>query len=160
FRDAGALFGSRLRRIPDGETGLARSLWIQCQTPFFLGHQQLEMVEPDPAAPGGYRAARVPSQGIYSPTARSAYQGRARLRQGVEPADLHFDDLGYADWAIESYAMLKKLRDEGVPAPSIRLQVSIPSLRVIIGSRTLPPEIPKLTPAYEAGIRREIERMA
>ncbi len=160
FREAGGLLGPSLRRIPDGETGPARSLWIQCQTPFFLGHPQLEMVQADPAAPGGYRPAHIPSHGIYSPTMRGAYQGRVRLRHGIAPEDLHFDDLGYADWAIESYATLKKLRDQGLLPAGIRLQVSIPSLRVIIGSRVLPPEIPKVAPAYAAGIAREIERMA
>jgi methionine synthase II (cobalamin-independent) len=45
-------------------------------------------------------------------------------------------------------------------AAQARLQVSIPSLRVTIGSRVLPPEIPKIAPAYAAGIAREVERIA
>ncbi|HLF77790.1 MAG TPA: hypothetical protein VJB57_09905 [Dehalococcoidia bacterium] len=160
FRAAGSVLGARVRRIPDGETGIARSLWIQCQTPFFLGHPQLESVEADPAAPGGYKRAQVPSGGIYSPTMRGAYQGRVRLRPGVAPEDLRFDNLGYADWAVESYETFKRLKQEGAIAESTRLQVSLPSLRVIVGSRVLPPEIPKIAPAYAAGMAREVERMA
>ena len=160
FRAAGSALGDRLRRIPDGETGTARSLWIQCQTPFFLGHPQLESVEPDPAAPGGYRQARIPSAGIYSPTMRGAYQGRVRLRSGVAPEDLRFDNLGYADWALESFETFRRLKQNGDVPAGARFQVSLPSLRVIIGSRVLPPAIPKIAPAYTAGMVREIERMA
>jgi len=58
FHTVASILGDKVRRIPDGETGIARSVWIQCQTPFFLGHPQLEMVEPDPDKPGAYRAVR------------------------------------------------------------------------------------------------------
>ena len=48
FRTVAGVLGVNALRIPDGETGCARSAWIQCQIPFFLGHPQLECVEPDP----------------------------------------------------------------------------------------------------------------
>src|SRR3954470_7751040 len=127
FRAAGATVGDKVRRLPDGETGYARSLWIQCQTPFFLGHPQLKMVEPDPAKPGEYRPAHIPPVGLYSPTMRGGYRGQARLRDGVKPEDLRFDNVGYADWAEESYKTFRTLRDQGVLQAGTRFQVSIPS---------------------------------
>ena len=36
FRTLGRALGTRAPRLPDGETGYARSVWIQSQAPFFL----------------------------------------------------------------------------------------------------------------------------
>lgn len=157
FRTTAGLLGDCVRRIPDGETGPARSYWIQCQNPFFLQNTQLEMVEPDGS--GGYRLAHIPSGGLYSPTMAGAYAGRARLRPGVQPADLHFDNFGYADWAEESYATFKRLKGEGVIPATTRFQVSIPTTQVIMQSRILPQELPVIGPAYEAAIMREVEKI-
>ena len=44
FKAVGGMLGDSVPRIPDGETGSARSFWIQCQTPFFLDNPQIEMV--------------------------------------------------------------------------------------------------------------------
>jgi hypothetical protein len=160
FRTIGAVLGERVRRIPDGETGGARSYWIQAQTPFFLGNPQLEMVEPDPARPGGLRPARIPSAGLYSPTMAGAYRGQAKLREGVDPADLRFDNFGYADWAEESYGVFGRLKQEGLVPAATRFQVSIPSTQVMLQSRIYRPDVPKIAPAYEAAIFREVERIA
>jgi hypothetical protein len=157
---AAAGLGRRLKRIPDGETGPARSLWIQCQTPFFLGHPQLEMVEPDPSDPGAMRPARIPPVGLYSPTMVGGYRGAARLREGVRPEDLRFDNLGYADWAESSYGTFKRLRDESVIPAGTRFQVTIPSPLFTARLRTVPAQLPLVLPAYEAGIAHEVERMA
>jgi hypothetical protein len=160
MRTAATALGTRLKRIPDGETGPARSLWIQCQTPFFLGHPQLEMVEPDPANPGAFRPARIPSVGLYSPTMVGGYRGMARLCQGVSPTDLHFDNLGYADWAASSYVTFRRLRDEGIIAPGTRFQVTIPSPLFTARLRSVPDQLPFIYSAYTDGIAREVERMA
>jgi hypothetical protein len=160
FRTAAGILGDRLRRIPDGETGNARSVWIQCQTPIFLGHPQLEMVEPEPDRPRDYRPARIPSGGIYSFTAAGMYRGMARLRPGVSPKDLRFDNLGYADWAEESYAVFNRLKSEGAIPAGTRFQVSIPSTRVIVQFRTLPEAIAAVEPAYEEAMAREVARLA
>ncbi len=160
FRTVGSILGNTVPRIPDGETGNARSVWIQCQVPFFLGNPQLEMVEPDPTSPDGYRPARVPSGGVYSFTTAGRYPGRARLRTGVSPSELRFENLGYGDWAEESYGIFKQLKAAGEVPTGARFQVSIPSPRIVVNSRVLPEEQPKVEPAYEAGIAREVERIA
>lgn len=160
FKAVGGALGDSVLRIPDGETGNARSYWIQCQTPFFLGNPQLEMVEPDPANPGSFRKARVPAAGLYSPTMAGAYRGQAKLREGVSPQDLYFDNFGYADWAEESYATFRKLKETGEVPASVRFQVCIPSTGVMLQSRIYQPDLGKIAPAYEAAIFREVERIA
>jgi hypothetical protein len=160
FLSVARFVGDRLRRIPDGETGNARSYWIQCQTPFFMDHPLLEMVEPDPDKPGSYRHARIPSAGLYSPTMARAYRGQARLRPGVSAADVHFDNFGYADWAIESFAVFKRLKQAGAIPARVRFQVCIPTTHVLLQARILASDRDKIGPAYEAAIFREVERMA
>jgi hypothetical protein len=160
FRTLGRALGTRAPRLPDGETGYARSVWIQSQAPFFLGNPAFEQVEPDPDRPGELRPARMPSKGLYSHTAAGRWQGRARLRPGVKPEDVRFDNIGYADWAIESYAIFRRLKQAGdVPAPT-RFQVSLPSVRIVVLSRTIPEAIPVVMPSYARAMRAEIERMA
>lgn len=159
FKTAAGALGDTVLRIPDGETGSARSYWIQCQTPFFIGNPQLEMVEPDPANPGSYRPARIPAAGLYSPTMAGAYRGQAKLRDGVSPADLRFDNFGYADWAIESHATFAKLKQAGEIPSGARFQVCIPSTGVMLGARIYAPDIARIAPAYEAAIFREVERI-
>jgi len=159
FKVASSALGDAVLRLPDGETGNARSYWIQCQTPFFLGNPQLEMVEPDPANPGSFRKARIPAAGLYSPTMAGAYRGQARLREGVLPEDLYFDNFGYADWAMESYATFKKLKQAGDIPAGVRFQACIPSTGVMLQSRIFAPDVPKIAPAYESAIFREVERI-
>jgi hypothetical protein len=159
FRQVGSTLGDLVQRIPDGETGNARSYWIQAQTPFFLGSPQIEMVEPDPANPGSFRKARIPAAGLYSPTMAGAYRGQAKLREGVTPQDLYFDNFGYADWALESYGTFKKLKAVGDVPAGVRFQVCIPSTGVMLQSRVFRDDIPRIAPAYEAAIFHEIERI-
>ena len=160
FRTLGRALGTRAPRLPDGETGYARSVWIQSQVPFFLGNPAFEQMEPDPDRPGELRLARMPSKGLYSHTAAGRWQGRARLRPGVKPEDVRFDNIGYDDWAIESYEIFRRLKQVGdVPAPT-RFQVSLPSVRVAVMSRTRPEAVPVVMPAYARAMRTEIERMA
>jgi hypothetical protein len=159
FKAVGRTLGDSVLRIPDGETGSARSYWIQCQTPFFLDNPQLEMVEPDPANPGSFRHARIPPAGLYSPTMAGAYRGQAKLREGVKLEDLHFDNFGYADWAAESYATFRKLKQTGDVPAGARFQVCIPSTGVMLQSRIFAADVPKIAPAYEAAIFREVERI-
>jgi hypothetical protein len=94
FRALGRALGTRAPRLPDGETGYARSVWIQSQAPFFLGNPAFEQVEPDPDRPGEWCPARMPSTGLYSHTAAGRWQGRARLRPGVTPEDVTFETSG------------------------------------------------------------------
>jgi hypothetical protein len=158
FRTVANTLGGHIKRVPDGETGWARSVWIQCQRPFFLGNPGLEMVEPDPARPGAYIPARVPSVGIYGHTRAETYRGRARLRAAA--SDVAFANLGYADWALESYALFSRLKHEGLLAADVRFQVCIPDPAIILNMHVLPEAMPVVAPMYSAALFAEIERLA
>src|SRR4029434_1057267 len=105
FRTLGRALGTRAPRLPDGETGYARSVWIQSQAPFFLGNPAFEHVETDSDQTRELRPAHMPSKGLYSHTAAGRWQGRARLRPGVKPEDGRVDHLGYAHLASEIYTL-------------------------------------------------------
>jgi hypothetical protein len=158
FRTCASSLGSLAPRLPDGETGWARSVWVQCQRPFFLGNPSLEMVEPDPGRPGELRPARVPSVGIYGHTMAEMYRGRARLRS--DSAEVHFENLGYADWALESYATFNKLKSEQVIPRHTRFQVSLPTPSNILTLHVLPEAQAAIGPSYTSALFGEIERIA
>lgn len=159
FRTVASAIGDQVQRIPDGETGPARSLWVQCQIPFFLGHPQLEMVEPDPDHPGRERCARIRSGGIYSSTTTELFKGRARLRPGVAADEVRFDNLGYADWALESWETFARLQEERIVPLSVRFQVCLPSPRVVPAILALPEVLGVVMRAYGEGLRREVARI-
>lgn len=160
FRTVGSILGDAVRRVPDGETGWARSVWTQCQRPFFLGNPALEMVEPDPTSTGAYILARVPAGGIYGHTMAETYRGRARLRAGASAQDLEFQNLGYADWALESYALFSRLKDEGAVPADVRFQVCVPDPAVILNMHVLPEAKALVGPIYSAALFAEIGRLA
>ena len=103
-----------------------------------MANAALEMVEPDPLTPGAFVPARVPAGGIYAHTMAEAYRGRARLRPGFSAADVRFDNVGYADWALESYATFARLQSEGVIPKQTRFQVSIPDPSIILNMHVWP----------------------
>lgn len=159
FRTAASILGEAAFAVPDGETGYARLAYKQCQLPFFLAHNQLDIVEPDPENEGQYRTPRVPACGIYAHDPKDLYQGKARLREGVEPGDVVFDELGYAGWAIESYAVFARLKDDGIIAPATRFLVDMPTPRCVT-RMMLPSDVEKIMPAYTRGLGNEAAKIA
>lgn len=111
FKSCCAVLGSHLQALPDGEVG-ARKSWIQCQAKLtFDGHRALETVN-RPKSPDGL-ARDYTDNWVF------------RVRPGSEA--LEFRDLGYARWAIESYEVFRKLREQNEIPAGTRFQVSIPT---------------------------------
>src|SRR5215472_5795149 len=106
FRTAGATLGGRLRRIPDGETGV-RSNWIGWQIEFLGRSPRVQVMPRDPNAYGPHASATV--------------------RPGVSPDEISFEDLGYADAALASYQVYSRLKGEGAIPANVRFQVSLPT---------------------------------
>src|SRR5260221_12814497 len=97
FRTGSSILGERLRRIPDGETGV-RAGWIGWQYAYFANNPSFEIAPPDADA--------------YAP------RQHVKLRPQVTPPDILFDQLRYADAAIPSYAVFSQLKHpEILPAP-------------------------------------------
>ncbi len=138
FRTASLLLGTRLRRIPDGETGV-RTNWIGWQVAFFENNPAFELVPPDPNA--------------YVP--RSRY----KLRSQVTPGDIRFEQLGYADAALASYAVYTQLKQAGTIPARCRFQVSLPTPIASTAAYVKLEDQAAVEPAYEAGMLHELDRI-
>jgi hypothetical protein len=107
FETVSAALGSRLRRIPDGETG-ERSDWIVHLEAIFAGNPALEK-----------------SDEVFRLHATAPGRTRYRLKPGASVKDVHFDNLFYADVAIRSYRDFARLKREGKIPPHCRFQVDL-----------------------------------
>ena len=138
FRAASATLGDRLRRVPDGETGI-RTNWIGWQINFLAQNPHLEVLPPDPKA-----YAPLPS---------------IRLRSPASPEDITFDRLGYADAAIASYAVFSRLKQAGVIHAHYRFQVSLPTPLAPVAAFVAPEDRSVVEPAYEKSMFAELDRI-
>jgi hypothetical protein len=137
FRTLAAGLGDRIRRIPDGETG-RRGLFTVWQGDVFGRHPDFQKVR-------DRRPLRVVQ----------AYE----LRPGVDPGQLRFRDLGYAQAARASYDVFTRLREEGVIPRGLRFQVSLPTplntLSLLVAER----DADAVEPAYEAALLAELDQI-
>ena len=78
----------------------------------------------------------------------------------IKPGEkVRFDDLAYGTYAVESYAVMKRLRDEGAIPADIRFQMCLPAPHSAIdGFLEDNSQWPELYAAYVKGIRGEIEK--
>ncbi len=138
FRTTSSILGKRLRRIPDGETGV-RTNWIGWQFMVFESNPHFETIPPDPDA--------------YAP------MPRFKLRSSVTPGDIRFDQLGYADAAIASYAIFSQLKQAGIIPAHCRFQVSLPTPLAPIAAFVVSEDCAAVEPAYEAAMLAELDRI-
>lgn len=119
FRMFGPKLGPHLPAIPDGEIG-DRRWWVSRL------HNKLYPFHPDLVT-----LSRPPDEDLE--TERLTRRGRRtywhfRIREGVNT--LRFADpgtgMGFTEDAVSSYAVFRRLRDEGVIPRGVRFQVSIP----------------------------------
>lgn len=150
FVTVSGLFGSRVPRIPDGETG-ERSNWVAWQLPLLEANPNLEP-DPDSAAPG--RTTADNGLAVDAPEFRFL-----RVVPGVEAADLDLETQ-YADHAIRSYRTFESLRQAGRIASGTRFQVSLPTPYAVASLYMAPASWPVFLPAYERAIAREVALIA
>ncbi|WP_091227274.1 hypothetical protein [Microbacterium sp. 3J1] len=139
IRTAADVIGPRLRRIPDGEVG-KRFHWIMFQ-PDVLGEADgIERIGDEPIPfPAGIDARPL------------------RIADGVDAASIRLPSLGYADAATESYAIFRRLRDEGVVPEGTRFQVSLPTPVAVVTSFFFGADRAAIAPVYTAALRREVD---
>ena len=141
FRTVNAHLGDRMRRIPDGEVG-ERFYWVQFQT------GRLDTI---------IGLARIPGD---APLLRGVFDPRPfRLDEGVSADDLVFPDLGYAEAALDSYAVFRSLREDGVIPAGVRFQVSLPTPAGVVGPFIVPEDRAAVEPAYERALFGELQRI-
>lgn len=139
IRTAAEVLGPRLRRIPDGEVG-KRFHWIMFQPDVIANAEGIERIGDEP----------IPF--------KAGIDARPlRIADGVDAASIQLPPLGYADAAIESYAVFTRLRDEGVVPVGTRFQVSLPTTVAVVSSFFFGDDRAAIDPVYTAALLREVE---
>ncbi len=138
IRTAAEVLDGRLRRIPDGEVG-ERFHWILFQPDRLAQADGIERVGDAPILVKGIDARTV------------------RIADGVDPASVVLPPLGYADAALESYDMFRRLREEGVVPDGVRFQVSLPTPVAVVGAFLPADQRAVIEPVYRDALFRELD---
>ena len=109
FHKVSTIAGPAVKRLPDGETG-ARSAWIGWQTAKLANNPFLQ--------------PETKETGVAEYSPRTRFVASADF----DAAEVRFDDLGYADAAIRSYAVYQDMKAKGEVGADTRFQVSLPTL--------------------------------
>jgi hypothetical protein len=141
MREITARVPSGVRRIPDGETG-DRGNWIFFQLQRFVRLPWLVPARPLDGEDGDYQ--ELP---------------QLRLADGVDPAQVSWPDLGYADAYLGSYAIFARLREEGVIPAGVRFQVEYPTPLASIGGYIVPGQQQALLGSYERAMFADLGRL-
>ncbi|CAF1463712.1 unnamed protein product, partial [Didymodactylos carnosus] len=137
FKCVSEIIGSHLRYIPDGETG-KRYGWIEFQEQVFACNPLLKQ-EP-------------PADVHYGPSV-----GKFRFCDGSNPMELKFDNLGYSEAALNSFALFKKLKEDGTIPTHVRFQVSLPTPLAPCMFLADSSAIVDILPAYRRALFAELE---
>jgi hypothetical protein len=142
FEQVATIAGPAVKRIPDGETG-ERGMWVAWQLGTMARNPFLVEVE-SPRSP------------------MTEYKQPARyvIKPGVSASEVHFDKLGYAEVALESYASFAQLKREGRIDKNARFQVALPTpLPLLCGFIDLRDQA-LVEPPLEAALLREMAEIA
>jgi hypothetical protein len=141
FEKVSSALGSRIRRLPDGETG-ERGDWISWLEPVFAEH---------PSFQKSGEFFRVHATG----TGRERYA----LKPGIKPQDVRFDNLFYADIAKASYAEFKRLKNAGKIAAGTKFQVDLVPAHSVIWLFLVDSLHAQIDPIYNDALKREIDKI-
>ena len=138
FQTLGSEFGTRLRRVPDGEPG-GRRAWI--------GWQQIVL--------------RLNPFLSFDPESQSAtmHTRLLVLAEGVKPGEVKFSELGYAHEARASYQLFLEARKAGMIPKGVRFQVSLPAPSAVISAFIAPQDFLAVEKPYEKAMLREAEEI-
>lgn len=114
FRLLSRELGPYLARMPDGETG-GRKLWIRYQQDMLESHPDMEV---DPTNPP------LPVKQADGTVFRHINQLRLKPEADADRVTFSF---GYKQAALQSYAVFKRLRAEGVIPKGVRFQFALPT---------------------------------
>lgn len=153
FRTCATSLGSLVGSFPDGETGERKYWTFYLPTRTYSVHPDLEAVN----APSDGQAHQPGKDASPAEWANSWWT--FKLRPGVSALD--FPTLGYAEEAERSYAVFRRLRDEGVIPAGARFQVSLPTTgSAVMGFFAVPEDWPVVYAAYRRAIRAEVTAIA
>jgi hypothetical protein len=143
FRALAKHLGPAASRYPDGETK-ERTNWVRWQRHLFDSNTDLVLTGP----------RKLP--GFQDNLTRPFYA----LREGIDPTQLRFGEMGYAAKAIESHRVFTRLRESGAIPAGLRFQVSLPTVVSLLTVFVALEDRTHVEPALEAAMRREVERIA
>jgi hypothetical protein len=138
-----AVLGSRLSRIPDGETG-TRQLWIFGKIRTIADHPMIEPDGHDWSPESGSVPNRPP---------------RYKLRDGVTPDEFGIGELGYASAAIESYSAFLRLRSQGKISRELRFQVGLPTPLAFAFAFMSVQSQAAVARAFDIQLRKEVQQI-
>jgi hypothetical protein len=147
FRTVARELGPWLARIPDGETG-TRHRWIWWQREMLLNHPAME---PDPDTP--------PFELRQWDGAIVRTTDWIRFRSGSDLTTVTFDT-GYAEAAIDSYAVFRRLRDAGDIPAGVRFQVCLPTPMASGYMYVSPSDLTAYLPIYERSLLTALWQIA
>lgn len=147
FEDTEAVFRkccgglqNRLRRVPDGETG-ERNYFVQFQAAWFMAAPEM-----------------IPDFKMNSALVSKDYTPE-QVHAAIEKIKNSSMETGYDEHAIASYAIFKKLREEGVIPRGIKFQVSIPThINAMLGFVQTAFQ-PAVEPLYKESIFRAMRKI-
>ena len=139
FKEVSAAFGSRILRIPDGETG-ERTDWVSHLEGLFRDNPDFER-----------------SNEVFSVHAGATKRHRYRLKAGHAPQAVNFGNLGYADHARASYAEFIRLRHAGTIPSGTRFQVDLVPAHSVLWLFVAEDQQLALDAIYNAAVKREID---
>jgi hypothetical protein len=142
FETVSGALGTRVKRLPDGETG-DRGDWISWLEPVFSEH---------PSFQKSGEFFRVHTTG----TGRERYT----RKPGINVQDVHFDNLFYADIAKQSYAAFKRLKDAGKIPVGTKFQVDLVPAHSVIWLFLVDALHAAIDPLYNDALKREIDKIA
>src|SRR5580704_14324917 len=129
FRTVSGALGGHLVRLPDGETGI-RKTWIRFLQDVLADNPAIEVAEDVPPFKfvqwDGKVVREIP---------------RLRLKPGAAPDPATFHT-GYADMAIDSWAVFDRLQRAGVIPEAVKFQVSLPTPIAPVYNNMVPADRP------------------
>ncbi|HLI20444.1 MAG TPA: hypothetical protein VKV32_04965 [Stellaceae bacterium] len=137
-----ATLGEAVKRMPDGETG-PRTSWLAWLDRVFDAIPQLERSD---------ELWRVHEQAVP--------QQRRKLKAGASVEDIRFASLPMGDFARDSYAVFRRLREQGKIRAGTKFQVDFAPAHSAVRSHVVDALVPALEPVYNDAICREVGRIA
>jgi hypothetical protein len=147
FRTLSSAVGPHLVRLPDGETGI-RKTWIRFLQDVLAQNEAIEYATGVPTFKftqwDGKVLREIP---------------RLRLKPGATPEASAFKT-GYAEMAIQSWALFERLQEAGVIPRWVKFQISLPTPIAPTYNNMVPADRPKVLPALTRHFIGEVEKIA
>ena len=147
FRTLSGAVGPHLARVPDGETGI-RKTWIRFLQDVLAQNPAIEI------------ATDVPPFKFVQWDGKVVREiQRLRLKPGAKPDPASFKT-GYADMAIESWAVFERLQKAGIIPAGVKFQICIPTPIAPTYNNMVPSDRPTVLPALTQHFIGEVQKIA